>query len=65
MKLMRVDSDKSSKEVQRINIEIDGRTYRLTECQGRLEISSPYAELSVIPRVTNVIHIVSAEKDDE
>lgn len=55
MKLKRIDSDREVKDFQRMEIDINGIKYTLTERFGKLQIHAHSEELTVFPLCANEI----------
>ena len=60
MKIKRIDSDRTEKEVERIEIEIDGIKYTLTDRFGELKIHSQSDEIIVKPCCANEVVVKGA-----
>ena len=62
MKIKRIDSDRTEKEVERIEIEIDGIKYTLTHRFGELKIHSHSDAVFLIPCCANEVVVKGYNK---
>ena len=62
MKIKRIDSDRTEKEVERIEIEIDGIKYTLTDRFGELKVHAHSDAIFMIPCCANEVVIEGANE---
>jgi hypothetical protein len=62
MKLLRVDSDREPKEVERIEVEIGGVKYTITDRFGEMKLHAHSDEIIVKPCCANEVVCVGLDK---